>query len=453
MRIASILIALSLNLFTWAQIPNGGFETWTDITIPILKNWYSVGNVSQSNESTSGDYSVRLDNDLSTGTFGAFSNAVLAQGTSGGQDYDQIPLTMTFSCKYDLASGDTAKLLALFKLKGQPLAIVDFFFTGSSNDQFVNISYPIQWLTQTQPDSLLVVVSSVDLESPSFNGNGYLIIDNIQFKSFSTIHDSVTNHDFEEWDVFSIPHPDGWYTTDLFLFNQSGQNINLNSVSNPVDVQSGTGAITLRNIETNNSIFPGVAITGKGLEGIEDPTFKVDQKWLYLQGLYKYQPENGDMATIAALMYKDGVLIAAAQLQISDSSRMDEYTYFSAQITYFTNVTPDSATVVLASADLENPLGKNTQLWVDNLSFTNHTVSIDEISDQSLVFPNPVSRILFLNGFSAMQSFVILDPLGREVMRGNKCDWIDVSGLPAGNYSIFVTSESSQVQHIKFSKL
>ena len=438
MRVLAFFLFFSSIIYAHSQIPNGGFDQWTNLSSPSLQDWDEIGNVYRSTDAVSGNYSLRLENNGDLGTFGAIANVELENNLEGGQPYDEIPLVMSFWCKYDLAQGDVGKVYAIFQASGQPLGTVDFTISGSSADTFVNFKFPIQWVTQVTPDTVIVVAATTDLITPSVNGDGYMILDHIEFKTFSTLHDSVINHDFEDWDELNIPYPEEWFTTDVFLKQEFNFPFHLESVSSAAEVQSGSAAIKLRNVEFDNELFPGIAVTGNSLKGLEGASFPANRRWKYFHGLYRYDRDSTDVASVVVTFFKDGTLIGAAQ-QDFDKDQLDEYKYFYQPITYLNASVPDSASVIIACADPEDPLGMSTTLWIDNLSFTDHTADINEsLSMGLMVYPNPVKDILHINRPNPEQTYYELMNLeGRKVLEGTGTQ-INLSNLPSQVYILRV---------------
>jgi hypothetical protein len=452
MKANLLILALCLSLLGHAQIPNGSLDNWTTESLLQLDEWNSIGNASLSTDATEGNYSVRLENTLDNGVFGLITNADLQQDLTGGQDYTDIPLTMSFAVKYDLAQGDAAKVLAIFSVQGQPLGLVDYTITGNSGDSFQYINYPIQWATQVKPDTVIVLVSSIDPDNSDFNGDGYLIIDDIKFKNISIEKDSVDNPSFESWSSFEVPHPVDWYTTDRLILDEGGAAVNFESAINPPHRQSGAGAIRLRNFEIDGQLAPGAAVTGNTTLGIDKPTFPVSEKWTYLHGLYKYKPTDGDKALIAATFFANGALIGAAQFRIEDSTSGDDYVYFSAEVQYVAPGTPDSATVILASADLQNPKGDSTKLWVDNLSFTNHTAGLKGLETTAVkVYPNPAQTSISISAQGSLDKIEVYNQWGQVIYSGQE-GRLDISDWASGAYSIKIHTDD-KVLNRKFIKL
>ncbi|MFY0645054.1 MAG: T9SS type A sorting domain-containing protein [Bacteroidia bacterium] len=451
MRTTLLTIFICVCAILNAQIPNSGFEDWSAVSIPQLEDWNSLGNVELTTDATDGTKAIKLVNDSALGTFGGITNTDLNDEFTGGQPYTDIPLTMSFSCKYDLAPGDIGKIYAVFKAQGVALGVVDFTINGNSADTFVRFNYAVQWTTQINPDTLIVVMASTDIENPNVNGNGYVIIDDITFRNFGTEKDSVDNNSFENWGSIDIEHPNSWFTTDLFLKEEFNLPIVLNSVTKATNPHSGNGAIKLRNVDVDGDLIPGIAVTGDGLSSLTTPSFAVNQRWKHIHGLYWFDQDSTDVANVTATFFLNGALIGAAQVDFTED-HLDDYKYFSGEIQYFSAGIPDSASIIIATGNIENPVGTNTTLWVDDLSFTNHTLTIEEIERSELkVFPNPCLDVLNISSHNAQESILYtLD--GREVIRTTD-SLLNLREIESGTYYLQVWGKDSLLSNQKIIKL
>ncbi|MBR9861202.1 T9SS type A sorting domain-containing protein [bacterium] len=451
-KVLTTIILLSTAVFSFAQIPNAQFEQWSERNVPTLDDWNIAGNVTKTSDASTGFSAVRLDNNLATNTFGLVTNANISTSISGGHPYTDNPLVMTLSVKYDLAPGDVGKVLLIFTAAGNPIASIDFTVNGNSADTFEHYKVPIQWAVSTNPDTAIVAISTVDLTNATVNGDGYMIIDNLGFESVGSPNDDLPNNDFENWSNVPINYPDNWYTTDLLILDQYNLAADLNSVvretSKPHD---GSVSLLLQNRMAEGDILPGVAVTGESVAAVENPAFPVSKNWNVLHGLYKYLPDNGDTATIAVAFFSNGSLVGYGSIDFADSTDTDLYTYFSIPITFGPSVSADSATIVINSADFDNPVGENTQLWVDNLEFSDYSLSTPEIEElQVAIYPNPASTTLHLSGITGPVNIRVLDAQGRLVLSSQETT-IDVSALHSGTYTLIVTSEN-KVQRRSFIK-
>ncbi len=73
--------------------------------------------------------------------------------------------------------------------------------------------------------------------------------------------------------------------------------------------------------------------------------------------------------------------------------------------------------------------------------------SVNELNNPAIeasVYPNPVIDLLSIKSASPVESFQVLDFLGRQVISGVGSNDVDVSDLPTGTYSIIVEVEEGK---------
>ena len=444
-----LLTAMFISSISIAQIPNYEFESWDNYTISNINDWVISGNVSQTTDRTDGNYALRLDNKKNADIeVGFVANTMLLEDLAGGKPYTDIPLVMSFDTKYNLAQGDVGKVIAIFKLMGQPLGSVDFSITGNSADTFINYKVPIQWALSASPDSVIVLFISNDFESNEVNGDGYMILDNIVFETFGAPDDQIDNPSFENWNDINIPFPTGWMTTNIVVnqfFNYTGD---IQSVVESNDAHFGSSML-LQNKKLGDDIVPGIAFTGDKFDETFPPAFSVSQNWQNFQGYYKYIPDGGDTANITIIMYQDGNIVGLGEFKASDT--VENITYFSTPISYFGQPNADSAILIVTAADFDEPQGENTKLWVDKITFTNAIASVEKTESTLKVFPNPANTQISVNVDFKVSSYIILNAIGEVVVTSEK-NVIDITILPSGTY-ILKAKGDSQIVTTKFIKL
>ena len=200
-KLFGLLLALLVGFFANAQqnIPNGNFEDWGVHKTDVLDTWVVSGTVNPSNDAYSGSKSIRLENKASAKTRGFITSGPFVGNRLLGVPYDEQPLSIRFRAKYDLALGDQAQMACLFSYKGNTIAYAGLTIEGSSNDTFSYFSVPITWTVSTNPDSVALALSSLNLETQEFNGDGYIIFDDLHFATISTRNKAIPNGDFENW--------------------------------------------------------------------------------------------------------------------------------------------------------------------------------------------------------------------------------------------------------------
>jgi hypothetical protein len=429
-----------------AQIPNYEFEEWESREIANPENWVLGGNASITSDASDGSKAIRLENKLATNTFGYVANTVLEQPLRGGQAYSDNPLVLRIDAKYDLAAGDLAKCIMLMQTAGNTIATVELDLNGNSGDTFTRFRVPIQWVVNTLPDTVFFAMASNDFASP-INGDGYVIIDNLSFETFGNAKDPITNPSFEEVSTNTIVYPQGWYTSDLFVLDELGMPSESQAVSSSTESHYGKSML-LQNTTINGGILVGLAITGQSFSTDFPPAFELVSKPSYLQGYYKFQPDNNDTGQIGVFLYKNGSLVGMGQLGFV--SKVDEIRYFTVPINYF-GLTPDSASILVSCSNLERPRGSQTKLWVDKLSFTNSIASKPKWQQDTRLYPNPATDCIKVSSSNPYQSFTVTNSCGEQVLSSlNKT--LDVSSLASGVYYISCRNNEKTVI-LKFVKL
>lgn len=314
-KLFNLLLALLVVTFAFGQqnIPNGNFEDWGVHQTQVVDNWDVSGNVTSSSDAVKGSKALRLENIASSKTRGFISTGPFIGDKLSGVPYDEQPLSLRFKAKFDLALGDRAQIACLFSYKGNTIAYAGLDIEGNSNDTFASFSVPITWNLSTNPDTVALVVSSLNLETQQFNGDGYIIIDDVHFSTISTRNKELPNGDFENWTTETRDDLKGWYTTDDYLIDISGYQFATPIVAQSNKGRSGTKAVELTTKELNGDLLPGMILVGNSLQDFERASFPISNRWKYFEGYYQYNPVNGDSAFFAAFLYKSGIPIGTAQ--------------------------------------------------------------------------------------------------------------------------------------------
>lgn len=456
--IAGFLLALLMQAAAMAQVPGNGFENWDARAEFLPEHWFTLGNVSRSAEAVSGNFALRLENGENDGSFGVITNTPDFNLESGGQPYNEMPLSLRFRAKYNLSTGDAGVVSCLFKYKGNVIAWATVVLEGTSMDTFSRFSVPVDWQLSIQPDTVLFAVTSIDFfenQATSSTGPGYVLLDSMHFISISTPHAPIRNGGFENWTERVTYKPQGWVTTDDFIREELGFSGPFRLVERSTNAAEGSYSVQLRNWQSDDDILPGAMITALSLDRIEEPAFAVSQRWEYLNALYKFRPGTGDSATIVLAMFSNGQLIGGVQKRIE--SRADNWTALNERILYLGGAVPDSAYLIVSCADLDVPRSAETIMWIDALELSNNVVLSAENTIEShrfSLFPNPVTDRLQLNFPHDFKDarYQISDLSGRICASGAlDTSHIQVDELPAGMYllQVFNFSETHKAKFIK----
>jgi len=276
------------------------------------------------------------------------------------------------------------------------------------------------------------MVTSKDFEEPSVKGDGFLIIDDIRLENFGDPSTPVKNNDFEDWDVQNISHPAEWYTTDIYLYETVGIIPPLPLVSESNDAFEGNKALLLSNRQFGQDILPGLAMTGS-LDAFLVPTFPMNLRKEYFTGKYKFNSTE-DTARILVRLFKNGFPIAIG-LQDIPPSQDDAYRTFAFRINYTVQTSPDSASIMIACADGENPRNGNSSLLVDDLQFADSILSIENVASPDFsMYPNPTQGDIYFN--ENIEEIEIWNIHGQKLEQFKHTNHININHLPNQIYLI-----------------
>lgn len=220
-----------------------------------------------------------------------------------------------------------------------------------------------------------------------------------------TFSQTIPNLDLEQWDDFgSYMEPSGNWTT--------ANKIVLLSALNPVTTSRTTdahGGMYAAKIETDaiaiiNTLITGTLALGEFDQGALPPN-NLKQGIPYtgrptnFKGWYKFTSVNGDSCSIYAWSYKynstTGDRDTVAFAGMIPTTTVGNYTQFDLPFTFFSQDTPDSLSIVVASsAEGEIFQGQvGNTVWVDDFEMTTATGLSQVLMPELKVtaYPNPTA--------------------------------------------------------------
>lgn len=265
----------------------------------------------------------------------------------------------------------------------------------------------------------------------------------------------IPNNGFENWtSMGNYNNPDDWATPNDLTSTVNTYTCAKGSPGNP-----GMYYIKLTSKSVSGmGLIPGIAVSGilNTTNMQASGGFSYSGRPLALEGKWQYMAFGNDQGYMSVLLSKwnndvmarDTVSYTFYALPGMEMS----WSAFSIPIEYQSELSPDSAMIVLSSSNANGAAtAVNSYLYIDNLSFKESTVDIREVNTlQSIhVYPNPVKSVLNFD-YPATQEMVtlnIIDSKGSIVM--NKDDYrisanpmLDVSNLKPGLYSLIVKSNN-----------
>jgi hypothetical protein len=438
------------------SIPNSGFETWEQQTYYEEPAQYSTSNlntylaaqtanVTKTTDSYSGNFASKCE---SISTFGGDISGAMFIGTpgesmiNGGVPFNERPDSLNGFAKYNINTLDTASIIVLFKIGGQPIGFCFVQFIGGQTE-WDGFSEPITWLFPVvSPDTIaVVIVSSSFFAGPSPGST--IMLDSLHFIGTNL---PFPNGDFEDWNEVATEEPNNWFSSNLFTFS-SGL-----SVTKTEDSFEGAFAAKL---ETKLTMFNDtMAVLTNGQFGDNGPYggLPVSNTPDKLTGYYKYIPVGPDTALVGLTLfrYDDNTGITSkleeAFIQLLPAN---EYTPFEVPVIYDQYPLPDTVNIAISASNITDGVynGLGSTLYIDAMEISYKpppTGIMDKLSkDEFKVYPNPATENLNFEFTEAFQNDVnvsILNILGKTVLQEtisasrSQSFRLDVSRFESGIY-------------------
>ncbi len=440
-----IFITLTLNAFFFVSgqnIPNGDFENWRvrdHFKLPSVTS--TVRNAERTIDAKEGQYALKLSNTYVPNSRGYRSYAINYDGV----DFNGEPLSMCFWSKYNLAQGDTARVYAVFREKGVYKGKIDFRFTGSSNNEWVRYSVPIEWSSSRTADSIWIYLYSY--ADYGVDGDGFVIFDDIHFTNLNERQEDILNHGFEDWENIGVNYPAGWRSVDLISYEQYYSFLYEPTVLNITnsDVFMGSSSLLIKNAysNSNGNLRYGYCYLGTENNDYYTPHFPIDT-FKYLQGYYKYLPDGDDTARINLRSWSKGRYSSNDNFYLSSAN---EWTFFAFPINYYSStLAPDSAGIIFYSGKTDSVRGPNSSLYLDNIELVMQpkSLGINSLDENASIYPNPFSISITIES-TENNTVDIYNTLGKqlttyEIIQGKNT--LHLASLPSGIYYLKTRNQS-----------
>ena len=387
--LASVFIfSLFLQTTVHAQVPNGGFETWTTTTYHEPTGWTTGNRQSLRRMGVApvrlvpgfAGSAVRLQT-IIAGTDTSDSYITNSNGDplngEGGVPFAEQPIGFRAKYRCSLVGSDSAIILIVFKKNG---AIVssDIFKLGGVQSTFATLTFNLS--VPIAPDSVIVAMASSDLISGTNVASGsYLEMDNFVFTLASTF---LPNYEFESWDTLQYHKPTGWQ-------------INGDSISKTTDSYSGSFAIKMVTQDYGGGNVGAAYITtglnsNQGTNGGLPYTNMVDT----LTGYYKYAGSASDSGYMFVSLSHLSTPVGGNSYYFTSAAT---YTYF--QIPLNAGSPPDSMRIDASSSSYPfAPTSVGSTLILDRLGLRSVLVNVENMNQVSsnliTSYPNPAKNIL-----------------------------------------------------------
>ncbi len=446
-----IFLLLCLTATVKAQLVNGNFENWSTTLYSDPQGWgtanqdaiskFGIVPVTRVNGVTGS--AIRLETFFVGPQFveAYFTNGDPFNGT-GGIPCGQQPTAIAGSYRYNVQTGDTALILAVFVKNGAIFSSNIFPITGMQNN-FTAFSFPLS-LGQIPDTVILAATSSNLLSGNGIQAGSFLELDNLAFTGTTV---TIPNGGFDNWVSASYNVATGWEA--------------YGSVSRTGDSQSGVFAIQLTTVDEGGGNYSQAGITNgqntnNGSIGGVPYTQQIDT----LTGYYKYIVPGSDSANFGVSLSANGVNVGGSFMFLTATP---VYTYF--EMPLFAGMTPDTLRINANSSNWPmTALSVGSTLYIDNLMLksqgtTGISIFNRKNNSETFVYPNPVGDVAAINLPQAIQGqvrLVVYDVSGRlmqeEYYQNSGLQLpLNTATLNPGMYFFEVSSENLKIQN-KFVK-
>jgi hypothetical protein len=420
MRKALLFSALLCTVFTInaqpIMFPNGGFETWTNVTSDEPDFWM-----------TSNSNSAPL---VTAAKITGFSGQAIRVETKGSMPniytgdagqifaYTQSPVSITGYYRYSINSGDSANIGVMFMKNGNPISMSEFAIKGTQNT-FTSFNLTLMPPVGT-PDTAIVYITSSQV---GMSAGSFLEVDQLAFAG-PGITQQIPNGSFDNWASVSVDYPDNWSVYD--------------SVSKTTDKYAGTYAAKM--------------VTANTTPGNIDISIPYTKLVDTLIGYYKFSTPGSGKASV-------NISITDGFSQIWDTSYLlnpaASFTLF--QLPLKASSTPSDLYVDIYSDDINGPMPVNGNvLIVDNIQLKNSPVSVKHVAanNRISIYPNPVRNELNIrlgNDVKQPVSVSVYNISGNLLftneyhVSGNSVS-VPVNDLPAGIYQYEISIDGTKTR-------
>lgn len=419
-------------------IPNFSFEDWDTLNFDFPQSYnLSSNTIKKSTYSHSGSYALYLRNDTVNHVSGAILLGQTNQGIEfqGGAPIQSRPDSIVFYSRHEVVNADSLTLLLIFKKQDLIISNNLFKISGSTNQQYERLSFPISYMNQEIPDTF--IMGFISANYPNLSYISYFnewYIDDISFIGTS---DTIPNAGFEYWNKIYFPILENW----SYEINKI-RNDTLKTIVPSAYYHHGNKSLQISNIITNSdTTFVRIGLT-------KNPIYFKPKT---LTGFY-YNPNNNvDSFYLFVRFYKNSNIIAENFVHFNETT--SSFVPFEVPIIYYTPTeVPDSFFIEISSK--HNNITSNLPIYIDDLNFDSFMIHVDsnKIESETIIYPNPASdylHILLPESFE-YKDIKIYDLHGRFVINYSiankeKDIQINISNLNSGIYVVQITTNKKNI--------
>jgi hypothetical protein len=447
------LALISIITSSQVSIPNGDLETWTS-GISDFPQYYPYTsnnqnffvyklpfNVEKSTDAYHGVYAVKVfTNASATDTSGGyFVNSPNTDGPSwhGGVPYAQVPKGVRGYYKCNIATEDTALLIAAFSKGGSNIGMYFLKLSGVKTS-YTLFNFTFNPLLSQTPDSVMLGVTSSNMLAIKQIPGSTLTIDSVSFTG-GVSQPALLNGDFESWQSETLYRPFGLYT------QEKGTKRTTDAYAGSYAAELSTFSGYEKNVPSARSaqISTGYYVNSCScMKGGYPFSNKKDTLVFY----YKYTPTIAtDSATITLNFKKNGSSVFVTGKNLGATA-----IYKYVEVPFDMSTTPDSVIMDIRSSYWSNKALSyvGAVLKIDEINFKSELLptSIKSFSkDESInIYPNPSDgkftiQIAESKMLPAKGRIEIFNEVGKSVYRAEIKDQksnVDISAMSNGIYFV-----------------
>lgn len=436
-----IVTLVSFNFSKAQTIVNGAFENWTITNYDEPDNWNTAnselnrggGIVTVTKVTGRSNFAIKLETKVSGGdtSFAYFSNTEGdPEAGEGGVPYTQKPDSITGYYQYNVASGDTALLLVLFKKNGS-IVSADLFKVTGTQSSFTRFAYPLS-LSVTPDTVIIAAASSNAIDNIGVKPGSIITFDDLAFVG-TGITQVIPNGNFNSWSAKSYDEANNW--------SRAGS-----GVSRTTDSYRGSYAVLLETKDVfdgdaNPSAICNGTFGDNGPEGGVPYTRTQDTLVFY----YKYIPQGSSTGAVSVSLFAAGSPVGGQFVPIAAAS-----SYTKMEVPFQAGNTPDTIRIVFLSSDFPVVVANmGTKLYVDEVQLKSQPLNtgikpVVVFHNSINLYPNPATTDISISIDAVNSSkalLIVSDVLGRDILLkdvnieiGTNIFSTSVNQLPGGVY-------------------
>ena len=424
--LSAFLICLSVS--AQVSLPNGNFESWAQgsYDIPLYythssneNNFYMnlPFNVTQSTLAYHGSKALQIVTvaNATDTSIGYYMNATSANGNpstwTGGIPYNQQATGIRGYYQYNVASADSAVMVAEFRLAGVSIGTYIVKFSGV-HPSYTPFNFTFNPPLPSAPDTVIFAAASGDFTASTYVVGATLLIDSISFTGVGS-QPAMFNGDFESWATNTLTSPNNW-----IVQGYQGQ-----GVTRTTDRHAGSYAVELTTYQDDHGFGP-MAQGGNVSTGYYDNSCSCMRGGYPFSNMidtlafwYKYTPVNNDSAQVGMSFLQNGTNIWGAGMNLIASPN---YQYV--EIPFNIGQTPDTVLINFQSSLWQDSLLTylGSVLRVDEAHFKSQPLTTGILNFKNTedfsVYPNPsADGVFMLNQSVAEKDIRVYNVLGEVV--------------------------------------